>query len=648
MPAPSPLELKLSPKLKLLHQTRPDLQAMFDLGSLDGRAGFLAWWLAYGSDQYKEIGKPTDEASLGLAQASSREFPSLGPLPVTHMLVGAWRATNQFWTPAMRLDEPVGQLTTTTYWHLYWPILAPGRGFADQGVDTLLRSRPAGASATDFPLIHAEYLAWRQWHNSLSPDWQDIPVGGEHVRVWYYCSALSGRGHHRCLLPHDMSAQEIKAELTKLAPRALKDHDWLVEAVGLSADQAAEHIEQDFLGLIDRHAAKIVALDQLQSVRSTASGPLRNGANIIGYITGELGIGEDARMLAASLEAVAEPFSLYSYPRQSTARHEDRRYEHLIEDENAYDHNIFCLPAVQTMQAWLELPAAFFEGRRNIAYMPWELRHWPEEFAPVLDFADEIWTISDFLIDGIRRVTDKPVHCLPPAVTARASGLHGRAHFGLPEGKFLFLFVFDLNSSFYRKNPEACLAAFLAAFPDDPGVGLVLKCMYRPHDAEQFSGFLARCAADPRIRVLNETLSRQETVDLIAACDAFVSLHRAEGFGRCIAEAMLLGKPVVTTGYSGNLDFCNPDTAFLVRYEEVSVKPEAYWYSSGQVWAEPDVQHAAVGMRRILDEADYRRSIATRGMEFIAARHSPQAAGLRYLARIRPAAPDGTRAHPQP
>jgi glycosyltransferase involved in cell wall biosynthesis len=160
--------------------------------------------------------------------------------------------------------------------------------------------------------------------------------------------------------------------------------------------------------------------------------------------------------------------------------------------------------------------------------------------------------------------------------------------------------------------------------------------MNRGQESERFEEFVARCRADDRVSLVADTLTRGATFDLIACCDAFVSLHRSEGFGRCIAEAMALGKPVIATGYSGNLDFCSPETSCLVRFKKVPVKEEQYWHSAGQVWAEPDVDHAAEWMTRLLEDPDLRNVIGSAGQRFVRERHSLRAAGARYMARLRP------------
>ena len=176
-----------------------------------------------------------------------------------------------------------------------------------------------------------------------------------------------------------------------------------------------------------------------------------------------------------------------------------------------------------------------------------------------------------------------------------------RRALGLPAKKFLFLFIFDFNSYLARKNPMAVIQAFQAAFPiADRSVGLVLKTMNsRPQNAAWLE-FVQSCAADPRIVLLDHTLDREVVLGLVNTCDAYVSLHRSEGFGRTLAAAMLLGKPVVGTDFSGNTDFLNKKTGFPVKWSKQWVEVGAYPFietDDGAYWAEPDTLHAAQQMR---------------------------------------------------
>jgi glycosyltransferase involved in cell wall biosynthesis len=153
----------------------------------------------------------------------------------------------------------------------------------------------------------------------------------------------------------------------------------------------------------------------------------------------------------------------------------------------------------------------------------------------------------------------------------------------------------------------ATLSAFKLAFkPSDNTVGLVFKTMNSKPNAPGWQTFLRECQSDKRIQLITETLDRPVVLGLINACDAYVSLHRAEGFGRTLSEAMLLGKPVVATNYSGNIDFMHPKLNALVSYKLTPLSEQDYqWVDTNdqQVWADADISNAADCMSQIINEA---------------------------------------------
>jgi glycosyltransferase involved in cell wall biosynthesis len=224
---------------------------------------------------------------------------------------------------------------------------------------------------------------------------------------------------------------------------------------------------------------------------------------------------------------------------------------------------------------------------------------------------------------------------MPMAVEASPDSVHHRPDFALGQAGFTFLFLFDWNSFVARKNPAAVVGAFRRAFPEsDQNVSLVLKTMMAQPDSHGFRDLCALIEHDPRIRIINEPWSRGRTLGLISVCDAMVSLHRAEGFGRTLAEAMALGTPVIATGWSGNLDFCNGETAAIVPAELVRVEPGAYPFGEGRMWAEPDVQAAATLMQRVRSDEEYRLRLARNGQSWVADHYDIRKVGHRYRERL--------------
>lgn len=330
------------------------------------------------------------------------------------------------------------------------------------------------------------------------------------------------------------------------------------------------------------------------------------GVNIIGYAYGQLGIGEDARMAARALQAAGIPFTLLNFPPGNDIPQNDRSMAEHVSERGDYAINMFCMTAEETGRYFAEKGWSQFKNRYNIGYWPWELSKWPNHWRMMLDLVHEVWVSTQHTYNALAPVCSKPLKLMPMAVELGpirkfASRHQARKHFKLPLKATLFCFAFDLKSSVDRKNPQACVDAFLAAFPADTystdDVGLVIK-VHKPTQPDQNWLQLKQLAAhDNRIHIIESTLPRPELLALYGACDSFISLHRAEGFGRGLAEALQLGLHVITTNYSGNIDFCQPPHASLVDYTLVPVRPGQYPHAENQVWADADIQHAAHLMR---------------------------------------------------
>jgi glycosyltransferase involved in cell wall biosynthesis len=180
----------------------------------------------------------------------------------------------------------------------------------------------------------------------------------------------------------------------------------------------------------------------------------------------------------------------------------------------------------------------------------------------------------------------------------------------------------------------AVVEAFESAFDSADQVGLVVKITdlhHRPDVAEA----MREAATRIPLYLLEDRLSREDNIALLASADSYVSLHRSEGFGLPIAEAMALGKPVVATAYSGNTDFTNEDTAFLVSFEIAELATAHSVYPAGFHWAEPDIDAAAAQLRRVALDAATRSRVATSGQAYVRAFCDPSVGGAVMRDRIR-------------
>ena len=277
----------------------------------------------------------------------------------------------------------------------------------------------------------------------------------------------------------------------------------------------------------------------------------------------------------------------------------------------------------------------FFGEPLRIAYWPWELPRFPDFWADVYHLVDEIWTGSEFTARAYRANCRKPVHCLPAPVVVPAVS-RKKLPCARP-GAFVFTYAFDPNSYMKRKNPIALARAFRAAFPpDDQGVALLLRANGTLQRGPDRRALRQAIGTDRRITLMEATLERTEALELLASCHCLVSPHRAEGFGRNIAEAILLQKPVLATAFSGCLDFLQPSER--LSFVPGKVQPGDYPFAEGLEWADPDITDMAAKLqlvrKRMRRGAPYeRRRLALRARTF-ARTYSPQAAGRRFAGRL--------------
>lgn len=418
-------------------------------------------------------------------------------------------------------------------------------------------------------------------------------------------------------------------------------HLWVTQGPGALLERA-----RSLLGgrpVWDRRAeARVRALvppDGSAPARVAARG-FSPGVRLIGHPQAVLGRGEDIRTSAFALQAAGVPFvirDLFGDPGHQGARLQAGIPPDALPDApTAMRVNLFVLNADEMASAWKNLDGSLLEGRYNIGYWAWELSRFPEAWRPALRGLHEIWAPSRFIQQAIAEQADCPVLWMPLAVEPHLESPLGRAELGLPRRPFLFLFMFDFRSFVDRKNPWALIEAFDKAFDrDDASVALVIKMNGMNERALDHRAFMRLpWVEDPRIVAIDRVMSEHETRSLVGCCDCFVSLHRSEGFGRGLAEAMYRAKPVIATGYSGNLDFMNADNSCLIDHRLVAVGRQRYPEGAGQIWAEADVGMASAAMRRLVEDPAMARELGTAGARFIRRHHSYAAIGARYRRRL--------------
>jgi glycosyltransferase involved in cell wall biosynthesis len=365
------------------------------------------------------------------------------------------------------------------------------------------------------------------------------------------------------------------------------------------------------------------------------------GAVLVGHPYAVLGRAEDIRTGACAFAAARIPFALRNtfgeYGKEMAVLHPGFSFMDRIDPRAAYKANIFFLNANEMDDAFIHLGPDCYAGRYNIGYWAWELSQFPDAWRGAFRDLDEIWAPSRFIQQAVADKAPCPVVWMPLAVEPVSSAPLSRAYFGLPDDRFLLLFFFDFRSFIQRKNPWAALRAFTTAFQDDASAPVSLAIKMNGTDAcpEDYRAFLDSDAVrDPRVILIDRIMDDREIKELVRLCDCFLSLHRSEGFGRGLAEAMYFGKPVIATGYSGNLDFMNQANACLVDCTLIPVGADEYPCGAGQRWAEPDVDQAAWHLRRLVMDPAYAVEIGQRAAHYIQTYHSFAAVGARHRRRL--------------
>jgi glycosyltransferase involved in cell wall biosynthesis len=345
---------------------------------------------------------------------------------------------------------------------------------------------------------------------------------------------------------------------------------------------------------------------------------MSDGVNVVGFFRAEFGQGEAARRLVAALERTELPYTTVTYERIP------HRQEHPFADRDGelFSANIVSLNAEHLVQFTLDSGRDLLRNRYSAGLWFWETSRFPKQFRHAFDYVDEIWVASDFVGEAVRRETAKPVLTFPLPVLVPPAPSLGRADLGLPEDAFVFLFVFDFFSTLQRKNPLGLIEAFTRAFPEPSRALLYLKSINGSRAPSDLTRVREAAAERPDIVLADGYLEGDRLTALTALSDCYVSLHRSEGFGLTIAEAMAFGKPAIATGYGGNLAFMDDESSYLVPFELQTLDEAVGPYPAGTEWADPDLDEAARLMRHVVEQPDEARERGRRGKAAVEERQS--------------------------
>jgi len=337
------------------------------------------------------------------------------------------------------------------------------------------------------------------------------------------------------------------------------------------------------------------------------------GWSVVAYAASELGVGEAGRRVASAVRHAGVPTELVAVPTPNLSRQQHRPRQQ-VTSRIGYDNAITCVNANLLPAVHRDMGLGHLHGTR-IGVWFWELEVFPERFRRALTLVDEVWVASEFARAAILPVSDKPVRTIPlPMTRPRAATRFTRRSLALPEDRYLFLTNFDYLSRYARKNPIGAIRAYREAFSPTDGACLVVKSInghQRPEHAEH-----VRSEAGGRedIVFLDHYTSSAGMTAMIELADAYVSLHRSEGYGINLADAMVHGTPVIATAYSGNMDFMDDSCAELVGFDLVEVGPGSEPYDADSRWADPRLDEASAAMRRLFEDAAHGDRLVTRAL----------------------------------
>jgi glycosyltransferase involved in cell wall biosynthesis len=330
------------------------------------------------------------------------------------------------------------------------------------------------------------------------------------------------------------------------------------------------------------------------------------GVNVVGYHRQSLGLGAEVRRVVRCLRAAGVPISTIDAPGSSSALIESLP---LSDNEWRYDTTISVVAGDQLQNCMRELGPQYFQGGKHVSMWYWELMKINESMKSALSYVDGLVVGSNFIRNCLVRSTDKPVFQLPLTDIGILEATKSRRDLGLPEDRLIFLCTFDFFSVIERKNPLDAIAAFKMAFAENTGPILLIKSQngqLLPNDLALITRAIGSRAD---IMHIDQHVDEETQASYLQCADLLVSLHRSEGLGLHIFEALLRGVPVLSTAFSAPIEFLDSVNSVLADYALVPVKNGNGVYPTGYLWAQPDVQHAAHLMRKLFLDSSYLESL---------------------------------------
>ena len=627
--------------LALLWECRPDLCSHFNLQDEAAFEAYLAWCITRGVLEKNvpiELIGARLAAYLGGTEGRQRET-TLPPLTrLFRLMLGEYKGPF-FEVVRKSPEDPRSELAV-----ILWLCGTARReyGWPLEMLKSLVTwfQAPSTYACGDVWIPNLIYSCYR-----LRSDVQDAfkiwtPDGALQVIAWFIVYGSSEFGLAPDLISSDM--RHWLAQPCIQIDFVLTNFEYLVWL-------AREDVKETFDIYDAQHAVNLHDWILTEGAKSDAIGPWLDTLGMVPQpveeivrcpvcLTGLWGVasgrGEDVRLTAAGLATQGVDFIIFD---RRSEKFFSANGEEIRVDPSAVKINIVHLNADTALWDYIYLNAAGLTRAYNVGYWAWELEHLPEKWNFAYTVYNEIWASTRFAQNAFAEGDKRDVLLMPMAVDKPEAGAAMvRADIGLTEDEFVFYYGFDFRSFMARKNPEAVINAFLHAFGGtEKKVCLLLKTLAGDSDDNNFVRIKALADQDPRIVILDREFARADLYALISQCDAFVSPHRSEGFGRGPAEAMLLGVPVIATNYSGNIDFTTSETALVVDYDLVPLAAGEYPGGEGQVWADIKVDELAAAMRSLAEDPEACRRLGKAGHEFMAEHHAIPVIGALHAKRIK-------------
>lgn len=392
--------------------------------------------------------------------------------------------------------------------------------------------------------------------------------------------------------------------------------------------------EWDKLVLSETISDSPIETHRIRGVRAPKERKLElNGVTLIGHLQGEFGLGDEVRMIGRALDAKGIHWKGFVSPVPHGAGNSYSGLKNRISKKILYSTKIFCLPPADLLLTLAMIPEEDLVGT-NIALTYWELDSLPDYFKILEPFISEWWTTSEFVKESLIRTGFSNIVKIPAALEQLRLMEGGRQQFDLPEDKKLILVNFDLRSSIARKNPYAAIEAFEESFGARGDCHLVIKVVNLDQTDLHFKQLQNRVAQYKNISIYTQFLSKEKLSAFISCFDLYVSLHRAEGFGRNLTDSLMLGVPVLATNYSGSKDFLNSKNSFLVAFRKRDVLPGEYVFHKGAKWAEPSIKDAARKMVMAIDDPRKAKVKAISARKNLIKKYSFEKCGSAILKRL--------------